>query len=78
MVSDGVTVDLINISSLDIEDLYGNVARKLLTLQAIVTHSSASLPLVTSSLRTRISHLSSHLAHLTTLALFSYEHYDSA
>ena len=69
-MSEGVPLDLNNLRSLGVENLYVSAASKSVELQALVTEPSSSLLLLTSRLRTRISHLSGRLAHLTTLGLF--------
>jgi hypothetical protein len=63
-------VDLSNLNSLRVEDLYGSVASKIIELQSLLTQTKSSLSLLTPRLRSRISHLRGRLTHLTTLGLF--------
>lgn len=68
-MSEGVPVDVSNLCSLGVEDLYGSPVSKIVELQALVMQPISSLSLLTSLLRSRFSHLRGRLAHLTTLQL---------
>jgi hypothetical protein len=70
LVSEGLPVDVSNLSSLGVEELYGSVVIKTVELQNLVTQSKSGLSLLTPRFRTRISHLRGSLTHLTSLGLF--------
>ena len=68
-MSEGVPVDVSNLRSLGVEDLYGSAVSKIVELHSLVTQPISSFSLLTSLLKSRISHLRGRLAHLTTLQL---------
>ena len=70
-MSEGLPVDLSNLNSLGVEDLYGSVASKIVELQSLVTQPKSGLSLLTPRFRNRISHLRGLLIRVTTLGMFT-------
>jgi len=62
-----VQVDLLNLSTQCVEDLYECVVNKTLQMQALITQQKSELALLTPRFRTRLSHLRGRLLHLTEL-----------
>jgi hypothetical protein len=60
-------VDLINLSTESVEELYECVVNKTLELQSLITQQKSELTLLTLCFRTRLSHLRGRLLHLTEL-----------
>jgi hypothetical protein len=67
IVAEGLPVDLRNLSTQSVEELYERAASKTLDLQSMVTQQKSDLALLTPRCRTRISHLRGRLLHLTNL-----------
>ena len=65
--ADEVPVDLHNLSTQSVEDLYECVVNKTLELQVLITQQKSELALLTPCFRTRLSHLRGRLLHLTSL-----------
>ena len=60
-------VDLRNLRTEKVEELYECVLKKTLQLQALITQHKSELALLTPRFRTRLSHLRGRLLHLTEL-----------
>ena len=64
-MAEKVPVDLRNLSTQSVEELYKCVVNKTLELQALITQQKSELALLTLRFRTRLSHLRGRLLHLT-------------
>jgi len=67
LVAEKVPVDLRNLSTQSLEELYECAANKTLELQALITQQKSELVLLTTRFRTRLSYLRGRLLHLTEL-----------
>ena len=67
VVAESLPVDLRNLSTQCVEELYECVVNKTLELQALITQQKSDLTLLTPRFRTRLSHLRGRLLHLTEL-----------
>jgi len=67
VVAESLPVDLRNLSTQCVEELYECVVNKTLDLQSLITQQKSELTLLTPRFRTRLSHLRGHLLHLTEL-----------
>jgi hypothetical protein len=63
-------VDLSKVSSVAVEELYTNIASKIVELQDQVSQRKSGSSLSTPRCRIRIAHLRGRLLHLTNLVLF--------
>jgi len=68
-VAEKLPVDLRDLSTQSVEELYECVANKTLELQALITQQKSELALLMPHFQTRLSHLRGHLLHLTELDL---------
>ena len=67
VVAEKVPVDLYNLNTESVEELYECVVNKTLELQALITQQKSELALLTPRFRTRLSHLRGRLLQLTEL-----------
>ena len=71
LVAKGFPIDLCNLYSLSVEELFGCVASKIVELLDLVTQQNLYLSSLTQRFSTNITHLRGRLIHLATLGLAS-------